>query len=117
MQVWNGRTNYLLFYDEDFVEWTRHTAELLRKHCFEQADIEHIAEEIEDMGKRDQRETASLVTILLMHLLKWQHQPQRRYTESGISSWLSTIVEQRQQLHPTIPAISKPASIWTANSG
>jgi hypothetical protein len=85
-------------YDEDFLEWTRRSADLLRKHCFAQVDVEHVAEEIEDMGKRDQHETASRMTTLLMHLLKWQHQPQLTYTESGSSSWLSTIVKQRQQL-------------------
>jgi Domain of unknown function DUF29 len=85
-------------YDEDFFEWTRRSADLLRKNCFAQADIDHVAEEIEDMGKRDQHETASQMTTLLMHLLKWQFQPPLRYTESGSSSWLSTIAEQRQQL-------------------
>jgi len=92
------QTDLSALYDEDFFEWTRRTAEILRRNCFAQADIDHVAEEIEDMGKRDQHETASRMTTLLMHLLKWQHQPRLRYTESGSSSWLSTIAEQRQHL-------------------
>jgi hypothetical protein len=47
-------------YDEDFFEWTRRNAELLRAGQLQQADIEHIAEEIEDMGKRDRRELNSV---------------------------------------------------------
>jgi hypothetical protein len=98
MKGMERQTDFLALYDEDFFEWSRRSADLLRKNCFAQVDIEHVAEEIEDMGKRDQHETASRMTTLLMHLLKWQHQPRLRYTESGSSSWLSTIVEQRQEL-------------------
>ena len=65
-------------YDEDFFEWTRRTAELLRAGRLDQADIEHIAEEIEDMGKRDLKELNSRVQVLVAHLLKWQFQPEKR---------------------------------------
>ena len=65
-------------YDEDFFEWTRRNAELLRAGRLEQADIAHIAEEIEDMGKRDLRGLNSRVQVLLIHLLKWQLQPEKR---------------------------------------
>jgi len=37
-------------YDQDFAEWTRQNAELLRSGRASEADLEHIAEEIEDMG-------------------------------------------------------------------
>ncbi len=33
-------------YETDFVEWSKRTAELLRAGCFEEADLEHAAEEI-----------------------------------------------------------------------
>jgi hypothetical protein len=77
-------------YDEDFFEWTRRSAELLRAGQLEQADIEHIAEEIEDMGKRDLRGLDSRVEVLLIHLLKWQLQPAKRSR-----SWQTTIASQR----------------------
>ena len=80
-------------YDEDFFEWTRRNAELLRAGRFEQADIEHIAEEIEDMGKRDLKELNSRVRVLLSHLLKWQLQPEKRSR-----SWERTIASQRTEL-------------------
>jgi hypothetical protein len=37
-------------YDRDFAEWTRRNAELLRSGRAAEADLDHIAEEIEDMG-------------------------------------------------------------------
>jgi hypothetical protein len=80
-------------YDEDFFEWTRRSAELLRAGQFEQADIEHIAAEIEDMGKRDVRELNSRMQVLLIHLLKCRLQPDRKSR-----SWLKTIAEQRREL-------------------
>ena len=61
-------------YDEDFFEWTSRNAALLRAGRFDRADIEHIAEEIEDMGKRDLKELNSRVQVLVAHLLKWQLQ-------------------------------------------
>ncbi len=39
-----------VFYDADFFEWTQQTARLLRQGSFELIDLEHVAEEIEDMG-------------------------------------------------------------------
>jgi hypothetical protein len=93
-----SREDTAALYDRDFFEWTVRNAELLRTGCVTEADLEHIAEEIEDLGKRDKREVISRCTVLVMHLLKWSFQPECRYTESGGSSWLATIREQRQQL-------------------
>jgi hypothetical protein len=77
-------------YDKDFAEWTRHNAELLRSGRAREADLEHIAEEIEDMGKREQRSLHNRFVRLIEHLLKWHYQPERRG-----SSWSRTIVVQR----------------------
>ncbi len=81
-------------YDTDFFQWTRHTAHLIRAGRFNAVDLEHVADEIEDMGKRDRREMESRLIVLVMHLLKWQSQPLLR---EG-STWRSTILEQRSQL-------------------
>ncbi len=81
-------------YDEDFYQWTQRTADLLRRGCFHQVDANKVAEEIEDMGKRDRRELRSRMIVLLAHLLKRQVQPKRRER----SSWKATIGEQRDQI-------------------
>jgi hypothetical protein len=84
-------------YDEDFVEWTRHTAALLRRGRFDEVDVARVAEEVEDMGKRDRRTVESRLEVLLAHLLKWQWQPERR---SG--SWRATIRTQRSRIELTV---------------
>jgi hypothetical protein len=80
-------------YDRDFAEWTARNAELLRAGRLDEADIEHIAEEIEDMGKRQRHELRSRLRVLLTHLLKWQAQRDRRGP-----SWIGTIATQRAEI-------------------
>jgi hypothetical protein len=81
-------------YNKDFYRWTQETAELIRQRRFDEVDLEHVAEEIHDMGLRDHREVRSRSTVLLMHLLKWQLQPEGREH----SSWMAKIGEQRTEL-------------------
>jgi hypothetical protein len=80
-------------YDVDFVAWTQHTAALMREQRFNEIDVEHAAEEIEDMGKRDVRELRSRMQVLIAHLLKWKLQPTRRS-----NSWRATIRTQRSEV-------------------
>jgi Domain of unknown function DUF29 len=60
-------------YEADIVAWANEQAWLVRNKKFELLDIEHIAKEIEDVGKSEQRELASKMAVLLCHLLKWQY--------------------------------------------
>src|SRR5450432_1865831 len=83
-----------ILYDRDFAEWTARNATLLRQRRFDEADAEHVAEEIEDMGKRDRREVSNRLKVLIAHLLKWAAQPDKR----GGSTWSATIDEQRSEL-------------------
>jgi len=80
-------------YEQDFYAWANEQAALLREGKLESADIQHIAEEIESMGRTEKRELVNRLAVLLMHLLKWQFQPQGRCT-----SWRLTIKEQRREL-------------------
>lgn len=80
-------------YDSDFYMWANRQADLLRSGNLSEADIYHIAEEIESMGKREKREFASRLTILFVHLLKWQFQPSYQS-----KSWQLTIKEQRMMI-------------------
>ncbi|SNR97499.1 MULTISPECIES: DUF29 domain-containing protein [unclassified Azospirillum] len=77
-------------YDRDFYAWANEQAALLRAGKLDVADIAHIAEEIESMGKTEKRELISRLVVLLLHLLKWQYQPERRG-----ASWEATIRNQR----------------------
>ncbi len=77
-------------YQKDFYSWTCEQAELLRAGRFNELDVSNLIEEIETMGRSEKRELESRLTVLLVHLLKWQYQPTRRGR-----SWQLTIQEQR----------------------
>jgi hypothetical protein len=77
-------------YEKDVVAWAMEQAALLRAGKLASIDIEHIAEEIEDVAKSEQREFASRMAVLLAHLLKWKFQPERRG-----NSWSNTVKTQR----------------------
>lgn len=56
-------------YDQDIAAWATEQAALLRAGRFDALDIEHLADEIEDVGKSEQRELANRLTVLIAHLL------------------------------------------------
>ena len=80
-------------YQTDVVAWANEQAAFIRQGKFDQLDLEHLAEEIEDVGKSEQRELASRMAALIAHLLKWQFQLGHRG-----ASWERTIKEQRKAL-------------------
>jgi hypothetical protein len=82
-------------YDTDFFKWTQQQAEALAAGKASELDWANLAEEIESLGRRDWRALESRLDILLMHLLKWIYQPERRQTGR---SWASTIREQRLRI-------------------
>ncbi len=81
-------------YEKDFYIWLMANAELLRQRRLTEIDLDNIAEELESMAKRDKRELLNRLKVLLMHLLKWQFQADKRTI-----SWKSTINEEREQVH------------------
>src|SRR5437660_9943574 len=80
-------------YEQDETAWLEQTAGLVAQRRFDEIDHHHLAEYLADMARRDKREVLSRLTVLLAHLLKWEHQPDRRG-----GSWEATILHQRQEL-------------------
>ena len=80
-------------YEADETAWLEATADLVRNGLLDQVDLKSLAEYLTDMARRDRREVESRLTMLLAHVLKWIHQPDRR-----LRSWRATVVEQRQEL-------------------
>jgi hypothetical protein len=80
-------------YDLDFYAWINKNVALLRDGRLSEIDAEHIAEELESMGKRDRRQLRSRLQVLVMHLLKWQYQPDKQS-----KSWLVTLDYQRDEI-------------------
>ncbi len=80
-------------YETDFYAWIKTQAAALQEEEFTQLDIANLIEEIEAMARRERNELKSRLTVLLMHLLKWQIQYELRSR-----SWSSTIFHQRQEI-------------------
>ncbi len=80
-------------YDRDFVGWTGQIAAALRQGDWAAIDVENLIEEVEALGKSDRRAIKSRLEVLLMHLLKWQFQPEARSR-----SWQATMLEQRLRI-------------------
>jgi len=80
-------------YETDFYGWTQQQAQRIRAGATHLLDFDNILEEIEAMGRSDKRSLRSRLTILLMHLIKWQYQPEYRSR-----SWRLTIIHQRQEI-------------------
>jgi len=80
-------------YEVDFYGWTQEQVELLRSGRLGEIDLYNVIEEIEDMGKRQKQELRSRLTILFVHLLKWQYQPNLQGR-----SWVLTIKVQRFEI-------------------
>jgi len=80
-------------YERDFYSWALQQAELVREGRFDAIDRVNIVEELESLGREQFSKLASALRVLMMHMLKWDHQPERRNR-----SWLATIVVQRDAL-------------------
>jgi len=80
-------------YDFDFYGWTQQQADLIRAGELARLDLDNILEEIESMGRSEQRGLGNRLEVLLAHLLKWKYQPDFRG-----GSWQFTIEEQRRRI-------------------
>jgi hypothetical protein len=78
-------------YDRDLYSWAVEQAALLRAGRIAEADALNIAEEIDDVGNEQYDKLESAIRIILLHLLKWDHQPKRRSR-----SWQASIAVQRK---------------------
>src|SRR5215469_13808444 len=89
-----------LLYEEDFYAWTQQQAELLRRlpAISNALDIEHIAEEIEDLGRSDLRTAQSLCEHVIEHFLKLEFSGLEQPTDH----WRDEIVEWRLRLEKVL---------------
>lgn len=77
-------------YETDFYSWSLDQARVLREGQWGQIDRENVAEEIESLGREQFNKLESAFRVLLIHMLKWDHQPKRRSR-----SWVISIKDQR----------------------
>lgn len=103
-------------YDQDFYAWTQRNANLLRQGRADETDLEHLAEEIEEMGKEQRHALRSQLRHLLVHLLKLQLSaatlPRPGWIEEiqNARAEVSDRLADNPSLRPQMPSIF--AEIW-----
>ena len=97
-------------YNQDFLLWTQQQAECLKKGRWAELDVEHLVEELEALGRSEQKELGSYLQVLLMHLLKCQYQPERK-----TKSWVNTISNCRNKIQDCLedtPSLQRFLEDW-----
>ncbi|MEH2091335.1 DUF29 domain-containing protein [Nostoc sp.] len=84
-------------YEQDFYLWIQTTAELLKQGRLTELDLENLIDEIETMGRSEKKALRSNLEVVLMHLLKYKYQAEKR---SG--SWRATIREHRKRIRQAL---------------
>lgn len=80
-------------YEQDFCLWVEQAVKLLSENRLSELDRENLIEEIESMGRSEKLSLESNLEVVLMHLLKYQYQPEKR-----TNSWRYTLFEHRRRL-------------------
>ena len=80
-------------YESDFYSWSLDQARLVREGRWDEVDRDNVAEEIESLGREQFNKLESALRVLLLHILKWDYEPQKRSR-----SWVLSIKEQRLAL-------------------
>jgi Domain of unknown function DUF29 len=80
-------------YQDDLYGWVEAQIALLKAGRLTEVDAENIAEELADVGHDQYDKLESALGVLMMHLLKWDHQSTHRSR-----SWVNTVHEQRKRI-------------------
>jgi hypothetical protein len=83
-------------YDVDDAQWLEETVSLLKKHQFQQLDLDHLIEELEDLGREKKNAVASLLEQIIRHLLLLQYWTTE--AEYNAVHWQEEIYTFRTQL-------------------
>ena len=93
----NLEANRHSLYETDYLKWIETTVEKLREQDYSNIDWENLIEEFEDIERSERRSLESNLVVILLHLLKWQYQPELR---SG--SWKGSIAEHRRRIRKAL---------------
>ena len=79
-------------YGADLYTWVQEQVALLKAGRLDEIDADNIAEELRDVGGSEYAQLESALRVLVMHMLKWDQQPEFR-----TRSWVYSIAEQRKR--------------------
>lgn len=85
-------------YEQDFFRWTQQQADALRRlgraGTILPLDWENLAEEVESLGRSEQRELRSRLSTIIDHLLKLEYSS----ATDPRADWMDTIDRERQEI-------------------
>ncbi len=84
-------------YNQDYALWLEATCQQLTERRFADLDLSNLLEELGDMGRSEKRALISNLIVVLMHLLKYAYQPEKRS-----NSWRFTIKEHRRRIQESL---------------
>ena len=102
--------NYASLYEQDFQRWLEETTKLLKNHNFSALDLDHLIEELNDLGNSSKLALESNLTILLAHLLKLTIQA--NVPETMKNSWYNSVDEHRQRIKKQLQKTPSLKSYW-----
>jgi hypothetical protein len=105
-----SQSNYTSLYEKDFHLWLQETTNLLKNYNFSALDIEHLIEELNDLGNSSKLALESNLTILLAHLLKLTIQANAPDTMKN--SWYNSADEHRQRIKKQLQKTPSLKSYW-----
>ena len=91
-------------YEQDVYAWSKAQADLLRAGRLADLDLEHLIEEIEDVGGSLYREVRARVRTIIEHLLKLEHSP----AQEPRGGWERTIRTERADLVEDLTPALRP---------
>jgi hypothetical protein len=91
-------------YEQDFYAWAKAQADLLRAGRYSDLDLEHLVEEVDDLGESLKRSVRSRIRTIIEHLLKLERSPAR----GPRAGWYDTILAQRSDLLDELTASIRP---------
>jgi len=85
-------------YVQDLYAWSKAQVDLLRAGRFAELDLEHVIEEIEDVGGALKRSVRNRIRTIIEHLLKLEHSP----AKEPRAGWRATVRTQRVRLRDVL---------------
>ncbi|MBD2481664.1 DUF29 domain-containing protein [Planktothrix sp. FACHB-1365] len=98
-------------YEKDFQLWIQQTIEQLQQQNFTALDVEHLIEELTELGKSEKNRFESNLMVLLAHLLKLR--VQKDAPEMMKASWYNSVDEHRQCVQKQLQQTPSLKSFFT----
>jgi Domain of unknown function DUF29 len=89
-------------YERDIYAWSKAQADLLRAGRFADLDLEHLIEEVADLGESLKRSVRNRVRTIIEHLLKLEYSPAQDTQAGGRATVRRQRVRLRDALTPAL---------------